>query len=133
MIKKNNDQSVKTLKELLQEYADNCTIHGVPRIVKSKYQILKLFWFVLIMSSLGGCSFFILSTTMDYLNFDVISNFNVHYSVPMELPTVTICNMNSYNQRANYTIEQMLLTCKVENSNCNSSHFEKLQISSYTW
>ena len=50
----------------------------------------------------------------------------------MELPTVTICNMNSARKKANYTIDQMLLTCRFENTYCNSSQFEKLEISSYT-
>ena len=122
----------KSTKKLVKEYIDNCTIHGVPRLVKSKNTLLRIFWFLLIISSLGGCSFFILSSTMDYLNYDVISNFNVHNSVPMELPTVTICNMNSYKHKMNYTIDQMLIKCRVENTNCNSSHFEKKQISSYT-
>ena len=104
----------KSTKKLVKEYIDNCTIHGVPRLVKSKNTLLRIFWFLLIISSLGGCSFFILSSTMDYLNYDVISNFNVHNSVPMELPTVTICNMNSYKHKMNYTIDQMLIKCRVK-------------------
>lgn len=120
------------IKVLLNQCAHNSTIHGVAKLINSKNTLLRLFWLILIISSLAGCSFFILSSTMDYLNYDFISNSNVHNSVPMELPTITVCNMNSYKQKSNYTIEQMLLYCRFENSFCNSSHFEKIQISSYT-
>ena len=122
----------KTAKEIIAKFSRTCSMHGLGEFINCKTIWLKFIWFSLIISSLGGCIYFIIFAFIDYFSYNVISNYNVYNSVPMELPTLTICNMNSYKSKQNLTLEQMLLTCRYENSLCTVEDFVQFKVSTYT-
>ena len=113
---------------LIQNFADKTTIHGLTYLSTPT----RYFWLTVIILSIAACSFFITLSFLNYFQYDLIANYNVINEIPMELPTITFCNMNSYKGRNNYTLDQMLLYCKYERTFCNSFYFVEHKISTYT-
>ena len=122
-----NDRRIK----LLEDYTENSTIHGISHVAKKKKIKQRVIWVLIICLSASGCAFFIARSFMDYLSYDVITNYRSLTLIPMIFPTVTICNMNSYNGNTNYSIDQMLLSCKFGLEKCYFSDFVPVKISTY--
>ena len=121
-----------SLRKCLFKFLNSTTIHGLSNIARSNSYIASILWlFIFIISSAGLC-YFQTYGIMNYLNFDVITNIKIIQERRMLLPTITFCNMNSYKDNMNYSIEDMLVYCKYENIYCtNPYRFTEVQLSSY--
>lgn len=120
----------KNLGTVVKKFSKNSTIHGISHMW-SESRFKTSVWLILLFLSLLALLLFILFTVVNYLKYDTIGNSYVIMNVPMKLPTITICNMNSYKSNMNYSIDQMLLYCKFENTRCHASHFVEVKISTY--
>ena len=119
----------KNSRKIVKEFAKETSFFGLSLIVKSEK---KFFWFLLLLLFVGLAFYVNISAIMDYLRFDVISSTHVHQIVPMALPMITICNMNTYLSFEVLELEKMLLDCQVGHTKCNVSDFsEKFRISTY--
>ena len=128
-----NTESSTKLLSAIKKFTSKTTIHGISHIGSSHNIILTTIWLVLSFCSLGTLIYFIIFTVLNYLAFNVVINSSVIESVPMNLPTVTICNMNSYKSNRNYSIDQMVLSCVIDSSmECDPNHFVRMRISAYT-
>ena len=54
-------------------------------------------WFICMIASLGGCSYYMLNIVVDYLNYDVLTEIQLIYEQPSTFPAVSICSRDSYN------------------------------------
>lgn len=122
-------KKLKKMRKLLSEIS---TIHGIAHVFKKRAIAVRLIWILIICVSLSSCAYFVIYSFVDYFNYDVISKFDSFTSIPMSFPTITICNMNSYKNNKNYTLDQMLLSCRKGLDTCNSSDFVPVKISSYS-
>lgn len=88
----NPQKKHKTLKEKLQEFADDTTAHGIPRIISRPNYFSKLFWLILV------CGAFYLFGSQAW---EIVAAFH-SYNTKIELvtkreinfPAVTVCNLN---------------------------------------
>ena len=84
------------LKEKFIKWSESSTTHGYPNIFRANLIILKIFWFICLMISLGFCVYFIVNTVMEYSKYDVNTKIEKIVKRPIEFPTVRICNLNHF-------------------------------------
>ncbi len=87
----------KTLKKELSLWLQKTTFHGLPNLfVRDSNIASKLLWSVSILISGGFCSFLIIQTLFNFLNYEVITKVQVVNKIPFEFPKVTICSSSAF-------------------------------------
>jgi hypothetical protein len=108
---KNSTISVKSkIKSYLTEAALSTTTHGIDKIVMTKRNFLKLAWILLFLGSIAACSYFIANTVIEYLDYEVVTKIQVIYEVPQLFPTVSICNLNIFNNKQSIEFAKKILS-----------------------
>ncbi len=131
-MKVNSNNTFKKTFVKLKRFTSKTSIHGISHIGSSHSVIKTIIWSILLLCSFGALIYFIIYTVLNYVASNVVIHSDVIDSVPMELPTITICNMNSYKSYQNYSIDEMILSCLVDSStDCNSSQFIEMPVSTY--
>lgn len=64
------------LRKLFNEYSDNSTVHGVRYAVESKTLLERIWWILVIISSIFVCIFFILNIHNKWSRSPVIVSFS---------------------------------------------------------
>jgi hypothetical protein len=88
------------LKALLNGWAGSSTIHGYSRIFQTDKWPLKILWLLFSLGSTGFLAYLVSKSIMDYLTHEVVTKIRVYNEVPLEFPTVTICNINPFTKTA---------------------------------
>lgn len=91
MDSKNNLQLSQRLKLVVISWLESVSIHGIGNLVRSKYFLVKIIWFFLILGSAGYCCFTIFQNVDDYLSYPVVTEINSVSKLPIHFPAVTIC------------------------------------------
>ena len=81
------------------------TIHGLPRVFKSKLTIVKLIWLACFVCSGCICAYASLKTIQSYFDYQVITNIQTFKEKPAMFPAITLCNLNQFNR--NKSIDQI--------------------------
>lgn len=84
------------IKEPLHKLVQDSSSHGIPRILKSRTWFTKLMWIFSFLASATYCAFLIKITISDYLKHDFITRIEQFNEIPALFPTVTICNLNTF-------------------------------------
>ena len=86
--------SQSPMRAILENFADVTTVHGVPKIIKSRSNVARLFWVVI---CVGASSMFITQMTevlTRYFRFDKKVTVEV-VAEPVPFPSISICNMRN--------------------------------------
>lgn len=98
------------IKEYVSKAASSSTTHGIDRILNTNRNILRILWITFFLASTATCGYFIGNTIMDFLEFNVVTKIQTIYEVPQLFPTVSVCNLNIFNN--NQSIEFALKSLK---------------------
>ena len=85
---------LKTLKDLVNEFADGTTAHGLPLVISSLNWWAKLFWFV---AFFGFTAIFLMqgyNLLFEYFHFPYTTKVDLVTEKLLDFPAVTVCNMN---------------------------------------
>ena len=124
----NKKESIKNktkgekIKHNLTELILSSTSHGLPSVFRTERIFFKIMWFIFFLISLSIGLWTIVSSILDFLNYDVVTQVDVIYEIPTQFPTVTFNNLKS--QKTNYTLEQILIYCSYDEQPCNVNDFE---------
>ena len=80
------------IKETFIEFGIETTAHGIPNIIRAKSWILKIMWLFFVTKSSAFCCFMIFKSIDNYLDFEVVTKIHLQSNLPIEFPTVSICN-----------------------------------------
>ena len=83
-------------KEKLCELLLASTSHGLPSAVRTKHTSMRVMWLVCFFLSTCVCSYVILTSLFQYLEFAVITKVRVVNEFQSEFPRVLICNANEF-------------------------------------
>ena len=114
------------LKETIKQWAVESRIHGISNIIISKSKILRIIWISCFLVSFSYCFYQLINTFMDYLNFNVISNYHNQYEVPTQFPTVDICNLNPYDGNQLHQLASIINSSYVDESLKNQYYIEDI-------
>ena len=92
------------IKETIKSILEDSTIHGIPRILKSKSWISKIAWIIFLCISTSFCLNLIITAVFNYLKFDVVTTIETITKLPADFPVVTICNLHQL--QTNYSFQQ---------------------------
>ena len=105
---------MKEPREILSQFAQNTTAHGFSQLIKSKGNILRVFWIALII----GCNGYILinmKTLIEhYQKKSISTSVYIKNDASSAFPVVVLCNVNIINKDK---IDKILIEIKKMNKN----------------
>ena len=72
------------------------TSHGLPNMFKTHSLTIRLLWIACTLVSTVLCSYMVISSVNEYFEYDVVTKIRVIDQVPLEFPTITICNLDPF-------------------------------------
>lgn len=111
----------ETLKQKSKEILLASTFHGVQGIVKESNYLIRIIWIICFLISLASCSYFVLQSVLNFLDYEVMTSIQTIYEQESEFPVVSICFSKPSDPRYNYN-------CKFNSHNCikNIEFFQDL-------
>ncbi|XP_038073616.1 uncharacterized protein LOC119741792 [Patiria miniata] len=88
----------RNLGEILREFGENTTAHGVPMIARSKRAVTKIFWLAVFLTMLVIFCWQGTSVLVEYLGFPSTTKVKLVTNPELTFPSVTICNMNRFRR-----------------------------------
>jgi hypothetical protein len=83
--------SIKSIKDLLSENLSNEAIQASLKIFFSTHKVIKIFWTLCILVSMGFCAYLVVQSILAYLTFGVITTTTNIVENPTDFPKITIC------------------------------------------
>jgi hypothetical protein len=120
--------------EKLKELFEASSLPGVPILVTTKYNQVKIIWFIFLLISIGTSGYFIYDSINDYFEYQIITNTDVIREEESQFPTITFCVPNNDEQNnktyflSNY-LHRILKYCQFDLTNCTYLDFELYKIS----
>jgi hypothetical protein len=103
----NRISKTSKILSLTRDTFESSSIHAIPNIIRNKFLLIKIVWFICFVFSFGGCAWFIIRSINDYLKYDVVTSVRVKYQNELTFPVIGICNLNFFNKDlANQIIRQ---------------------------
>ena len=81
----------KSIKDLISENLSNEAIQASLKILFSTHKLIKIFWTICILVSMGLCSYLVVQSILTYLAFGVITTTTNIVENPTDFPKITIC------------------------------------------
>ena len=88
---------MSVFKELVKEFAENSTTHGLGDIYRTKSKFIRALWILCFLVSSGYCFYQLAISVLDYLTYSTISKYHVTNEIPMLFPAVDVCVLNAYD------------------------------------
>ena len=89
-----NKTKSTAIKERIISIISDSTMHGIPRLIKSKSLISKIIWTLFFVTCTAGCIYLILSSICTYLEYNDVTSIEIITEIPAKFPVVSICNLN---------------------------------------
>ena len=82
-----------TISPVLSKFAEHTTVHGVPRIIRSKSKTSCFFWTLVCLASITAFSYYGYNILRRYLRYE--KNVDMEISQKgIQFPQITVCNLN---------------------------------------
>jgi hypothetical protein len=120
------------------------SFHGIPNIIHTKRNRIKVIWWLFLLASISTCSYLVTQSVLNYFKFDVITKIRHIKDQPTLFPRVSICNSNMFTTNyadefikkklEDYGIGDIYNSSVLENlfpSDTRNSFFNKLEFSKY--
>lgn len=78
------------------KWISSTTAHGISHAVRSENRFIKWMWVLFFLTSVSYCSYTIVNSVVDYLNYETTVKIQIGREFPTYFPAVTICNMNTF-------------------------------------
>ncbi|XP_071506092.1 epithelial sodium channel subunit gamma-2-like [Diadema antillarum] len=93
--KRNDFCSRKSPAEIVQNFVDNATTHGVTRILRcDRSRLSRLFWAVITLTALGALLYQGSMIVIDYFHRPTTTKISLITKSELIFPAITICNLN---------------------------------------
>jgi hypothetical protein len=99
--------SQKILAEL-RLWLEQTTIHGVPRIYRTRSLLLRIFWLACFTLCASYLLYALVKTLIDYAECDVTTNISQQRAPSIPFPTITVCNKYPFKVNANPAVAAII-------------------------
>ncbi|CAH1782263.1 unnamed protein product [Owenia fusiformis] len=90
-----HDKDHPTFKQLIIDFADNSTLHGLPRSLRNSVRVFRrLIWLGIFAGCFGYFIFQVIELIKDYNKWPILIKSEIRLRTFMDVPAVTICNVN---------------------------------------
>lgn len=78
----------KEIKQTLKELMSDSSVHGLPRIVRSKSCVAKLIWTLFLLGFTSYCALMVQKSILSYLHYDTVMRINNFVKIPADFPVI---------------------------------------------
>ena len=110
------------IRRNLRNLIINSTIHGLPNSFKAERPLFKIMWLIFFLISASFGLFMVVTNLLDYLDYEIVTKFQVNNESPMVFPTITFYNLNKLKQP--YSLDEILISCSFNDAGCSDKDFE---------
>jgi len=71
-----------------------CSGHGWPNVIRKDKLFFRILWVFFMIAAVAVCSYFIISNTKEYYNYDIVTNIIIHHVNKLVFPALTVCENN---------------------------------------
>lgn len=96
---------MEKIKETVVESGLHSSCHGFPNIIRTNRLLIRIIWFLSMITSIVFCSFFVSRTINQFLEFDVVTKIQQINQKYLELPMITLCQQDQNKLRTKYAKE----------------------------
>ena len=89
---------------IVNEFLETSTIHGLSYISSSHSKISKCLWSLVVIAGFAGAGYLIQSSFSDWRESPIASSVSTHSIADLEFPTVTVCPPEGSNTALNYDL-----------------------------
>ncbi len=127
------DKKKTLIKNKFKSWSISLGAHGIPRLFRAKHKSIKLMWLIFILFSISYCLLNLYRLLRVYLNYEYVTQSEVISEVPLEFPTITICDINPFTtKQAEILIEEVFqneFNASIRNNNLSAREFlSKLEV-----
>ena len=87
-------------------FHSDSTSHGLPRVIKSKYIVLKILWGLAFIAGLAASLYYLVISIISYLQYQPVVQVTLIQEFPTLFPAITICNLNPFENLNRSAINQ---------------------------
>lgn len=98
---------------------------GVSRIFKANRLLIRTMWLITLLTSTAYGINISFKWILNYIEYDVITKIVVVNEISTQFPAVTFYNLK--NNKANISLDEIMVSCRFRNEVCKSDDFEMLQ------
>jgi len=113
----------------LTSWVQNTTFHGIPNISIAERKPIKVMWILCIFISTCYCAFILVTSTIEYLNYEVKTVVDVLRDSNAYFPTITYCYMlqcGASKSLKDYSTNSYLFRALNQSGNYNESTIEEI-------
>ena len=107
-----------------KELLENSTIHAIPQLIRTDFQLIRILWTISFVASSGLCGYFIFDGIKSYLEYEVITKIEFENDIPAVFPSIIICTRNAFS--TNYSRE-FLKNISLENKLDYNRQFKQVR------
>ena len=115
MVKNISDEP---LRKIVKLYFQNGSIHGISNFIRTKQILIKALWLAILIISAVYCCYSIKKIILNYFEFECVSNMVEEFYLPIDFPSVTICDTDR-----NLKIADLISSCFYNTFQCSSEDF----------
>lgn len=88
--KRDEDRAIK-----IRKLCEASSFHGLSNLARTDRCFIKFIWLACFLVSLAFCSIEIVSSLIDYLEYNVVITVQTVHETSVNFPAITVCNLNS--------------------------------------
>ena len=96
----------KTVKQKIlkvtKDTLEGSSIHAIPNIVRTESILLRVIWGVFFLGSIGVCGWYLSQAISSYLDYEIVTTFQVNNVNQLPFPVVSICDLKSFYDKQAY-------------------------------
>ena len=101
-----SEEENKTVKELIikktKDSLESSSILAIPKILSSKYKVLRLIWAVCLVLSIGASGWYLFQSLSSYFEHEIVTKLQVNNVNQLKFPVISICDLKSFFDKQAY-------------------------------
>lgn len=89
---KRSSSKLQSIKEISLEILSITTMHGIPNMIRTENFKIRILWTICLIVSSGSCGFFMITSILNFLQYDIVTVIYKSYEQASVFPTLSICN-----------------------------------------
>ena len=96
----------KTVKQKIfkvtKDTLEGSSIHAIPNILRTESILLRVIWGFFFLGSIGACGWYLSQAISSYLDYEIVTTFQVNNVNQLPFPVVSICDLKSFYDKEAY-------------------------------
>ena len=94
-------------------------------IIRVKRPLFEIYWKMITLFLIGACSFILITTFLNYLDYEIVTTITVKSEIPSKMPTVILCNSNGLSSNVGINFASKVFASYGITKSNNYLHYQK--------